>query len=98
VNRGWNEAGDFFPVDRFPEQFNRPNIVRLVLSVQDEEVAIAGTNNRAGLKRAPETVRTTLPPVIEIMRPDNDATFHQQEVTLEYTARSPTGQTTSRSG
>ena len=91
VNRGWNEAADFFPVDRFRDQFNRPDIVRLMLALQDEEAAIAEANRRAGRKRAEESIRTSLPPVIEIMRPENDATFRQQEVTLEYTARSPTG-------
>jgi WD40 repeat protein len=91
VNRSWDEAADFFPVDRFRDQFNRPDIVKLVLDVLDEEVAIAEANKRAGLKRAAETIRTALPPVVEITRPENDATFHQQEVTLEYSARSPTG-------
>jgi WD40 repeat protein len=92
VNRGWNETAEFFSVDRFRNQFNRPDIVKLVLRVQDEEMAIAQANKLAGLKRAAETVRTTLPPVIEIIRPENDARFHQQEVTLEYTARSPKGE------
>lgn len=92
VNRGWNEAAQFFSVDRFRDQFNRPDIVKLVLETLDEELAIDEANKRAGLKRAAETIRTTLPPVVEIMRPENDATFHQQEVTLEYMARSPTGQ------
>ncbi len=91
VNRGWDETAEFFPVDRFRDQFNRPDIVKLVLGLQDEEAAIAEANKRSGLKRAAETIRATLPPVIEIMRPENDAAFRQQEVTLEYTARSPTG-------
>jgi WD40 repeat protein len=92
VNRGWNEAAQFFSVDRFRDQFNRPDIVKLVLETLDEERAVDEANERSGLKRAPETIRATLPPVVEIMRPANDATFHQREVTLEYMARSPTGQ------
>ena len=92
VNRAWNQAAEFFSVDRFREQFNRPDIVKLVLAVQDEETAIAEANTRAGLKRAAETIRATLPPVIEIVRPENETSFRQPEVTLEYTARSPTGQ------
>src|SRR5262249_45951772 len=31
VNRGWNDAAEFFPVGRFREQFNRPDVVKLVL-------------------------------------------------------------------
>jgi len=92
VNRGWNEAAQFFSVDRFRDQFNRPDIVKLVLETLDEERAIDEGNNSSGQKRAAETIRSTLPPVVEIMRPENDATFHQQEVTIEYMAQSPTGQ------
>jgi antitoxin HicB len=91
VNRGGTEAAVFFPADRFREQFNRPDVVNLVLGLQDEEAAIAEANKRAGVKRADEAIRAALPPVIEILRPENDATFRQQEVTLEYQARSPTG-------
>jgi hypothetical protein len=91
VNRGWNEAADFFAVDRFRAEFNRPDIVRLMLGMQDEDAAVAEANKRAGLRRAPETVRTSLPPVIDITSPQNDATFRDRQVTLEYTARSPTG-------
>jgi hypothetical protein len=91
INRGWNETADFFSVDRFREQFNRPDIVKLVLGVQDEEAAITQANKHARVRRAEETIRDTLPPVIEILRPENDATFRQQEVMLEYSARSPTG-------
>jgi len=92
VNRGWNEAAQFFSVDRFRDQFNRPDIVKLVLETLDEDLAVDEANKRSGLKRAAETIRNTLPPVVEIMRPENDATFRQKEVTLEYMARSPTGQ------
>jgi WD40 repeat protein len=91
VNRGWNEAADFFSVDRFRGEFNRPDIVRLMFGMQDEDAAIAEANKRAGVRRAPRTVRTSLPPVIEITSPQNDATFRDGQVTLEYTARSPTG-------
>ena len=37
VNRGWNEAAQFYPADRFRDQFNRPDIVKLVLETLDEE-------------------------------------------------------------
>jgi hypothetical protein len=57
VNRGWNEAADFFPVDRFREQFNRPDIIKLVLGITDEETAIVEAN-----RRADETVRSASPP------------------------------------
>jgi WD40 repeat protein len=91
VNHGWNEAASFFSADRFRDRFNRPDIVKLVLSLQDEDTAIAEADRRSGLMRAEESIRTTLPPVVEIKRPQSDTPFRQREVTLEYTAHSPTG-------
>jgi WD40 repeat protein len=48
VNRGFDSAPDFLPASAFREQFNRPDIVRLVLDVLDEDGAIAEANRRAG--------------------------------------------------
>ena len=31
VNRGWNQEADFFPASQFRAEYNRPDIVRLVL-------------------------------------------------------------------
>ncbi len=31
LNRGWNQEADFFPASQFRAQYNRPDIVRLVL-------------------------------------------------------------------
>jgi hypothetical protein len=91
VNRGWDQAADFFPAERFREQFSRPDIVKLVLGLLDEEKAIEEANKRANLKRAVEDVRAAAPPVVFIQKPEDNATFRTQEVTLEYFAMSPTG-------
>ena len=37
VNRGWNEAADYFPAAQFRDQFNRPDIVQRVLATLDED-------------------------------------------------------------
>jgi len=92
VNRGWNEVADYFPADRFREQFNRPDIVRAVLATRDENEAIAEASRKSGQRRQDPVLREILPPVIEIMDPRPDATFRTQEVTLTYLARNPSGQ------
>ena len=61
VNRGWDEAATFFPADRFREQFNRPDIVKLVLKTLDEGRAIEAANSRPSTRRAEEDVRKILP-------------------------------------
>ena len=64
VNHGWTDRADFFPVDRFRNEFNRPDIVRTVLSSLDEEKAIGDANRRANVTRGTEDVRALAPPPI----------------------------------
>ena len=44
VNRGWNQEADFFPASQFRAQYNRPDIVRLVLQTKDEAEAVRRAN------------------------------------------------------
>jgi len=92
VNRSWDQAADFFPADRFRETFSRPDVVKLVLETLDEEKAVEEANKRAKVTRGAEDVRSITPPLIEIQRPTDNATFRTNEVTVEYIATSPTGQ------
>jgi WD40 repeat protein len=65
VNRGWTEAAHYFSVDRFREQFNRPDIVKLVLETLDEDKAIAAATKDLRSVEAKRTVRdgiATAPP------------------------------------
>ena len=48
VNRGWDQEADFFPASQFRAQYNRPDIVRLVLQTRDEAEASAAPT-RLGL-------------------------------------------------
>ena len=48
VNRGWDRAPDFYPVSRFRNRFNRPDIVKRVLAELDEDTAIAEANRLSG--------------------------------------------------
>ena len=92
VNRGWNEAAQFFPVDRFRDQFNRPDIVKLVLETLDEEQAIEDANKRGKLKRAADDIRAIAPPTVVIRSPQDGSTFRSREVTIDYEVLSMTGQ------
>jgi WD40 repeat protein len=92
VNKGWEEASQFFSVDRFRDQFNRPDIVKLALLTGDETRAIQEANLKANIKRPVEDVRALAPPILVIQKPDDNSTFRSPEVTLQYYAFSPTGQ------
>jgi WD40 repeat protein len=92
LNRGWDEVAQFYSVDRFRDQFNRPDIVKLVLEVLDENKAIEEANTRANVKRAEEDIRKIAPPIVTIQNPGDNSTFRTPEVTIEYNLFSPTGQ------
>jgi hypothetical protein len=107
VNRGWTEAAHYFSVDRFREQFNRPDIVKLVLETLDEDKAIAAATKDLRSVEAKRTVRDGIPtpppapeasdvlaiapPSVVIQSPGDNTAFRTQEVTLEYDVFSPTG-------
>src|SRR5205085_9159990 len=40
VNRGWDQAADFFPASRFRKRFNRPDVVLKILDTLDERKAV----------------------------------------------------------
>ena len=92
VNRGWDQAADFFPASRFRERFSRPDIVRLVLETLDEDAAIKQANEIARRKEDATPLIAHLPPVIRIADPADGARVTNGTVTLAYAARSPSGQ------
>ena len=52
VNRGWDQAADFYPAARFRDRFNRPDIVKRVIGDLDEDTAIAEANRHSGAQPA----------------------------------------------
>jgi WD40 repeat protein len=92
VNRDWDHAPDFYPASRFRDQFNRPDIVKRVLDDLDEDKAVAEANRLAGVRQA-EEVAKKLPPVVAILSPTEGGEFASDGLTLEYSLRSPSGQT-----
>ncbi len=91
LNRGWNQAADFFPASRFRERFNRPDIVQLVLATLDEDAAIKQANEIARRREDTRPLIDHLPPIIRIAAPSIDAHVQNGAVTLEYVLRSPSG-------
>src|SRR5262249_25471778 len=96
VNRGWDQQADFFPVSRFRDRFNRPDIVRLVLETLDEGAAVKQANSASGKKEALQPLAAKLPPVVTIVAPATGSHFSGGDVTIEYTVRSPSGQAIDR--
>lgn len=91
VNRGIEEAPDFFPASQFHERFYRPDIVREALNSYDEEAAIKSANAKAKRPARKDDVASMLPPVIEITAPGDGTPVTDTVVTLSYRMRTADG-------
>ena len=91
VNRGWDQVADFFPASQFRAQYNRPDIVRIVLQTRDENDAVHRANAASGRAVEAKPVATALPPVIAIASPADGAHFSSDSLEIAYSVRSPSG-------
>ena len=57
VNRGWEQAADFFPASRFRERFNRPDVVQKILATLDERTALEEANRDGQNPHRPDADR-----------------------------------------
>jgi len=87
VNRGLDQAADFFPASRFRERFYRPAAVSAVLQTLDIAQALRQTGSAA----APSTP-LPLPPVVNILSPREGEAVSGSAVEVRYVVRSPSGE------
>ena len=92
VNRGWDQEADFFPASQFRAQYNRPDIVRLVLQTRDEAEAVRQANKTSERSVPAKPVAAALPPVVTIQSPPDGSHFSGESVEIAYALRSSTGQ------
>ena len=91
LNRGPDQAADFFPVSRFRSSYYRPDVIEEVLKTLDLDEAVKLANLKAGIKERARAVQEILPPVVEIISPADNSQVETKTVTFRYRVRSPTG-------
>ena len=91
VNRGWNQQADFFPASQFRAQYNRPDIVRLVLQTHDEAEAVRRANAASARGVEAKPIAAALPPVVSILTPADGSHFSRDPIEIGYSLRSPSG-------
>ncbi len=67
VNRGRDQAADFYPIDQFRERFYRPDVISRVLDTLDEKTAVFQANAAAQRQEPTVSVARILPPVVEVV-------------------------------
>jgi WD40 repeat protein len=92
----WNDTPDFFPAAQFHAQFYRPDIISLVLRLGDEERAIEQANAVAKRKDTADNIEALLPPVVEIVTPVGEVATSQNNISLKFRLRSPSGKPVNR--
>jgi WD40 repeat protein len=90
VNRGWNQAADFFPASQFADKFARADVVERVLDTLDEAQAVR-LADKSNPSRTTVPIIESLPPVVSILSPANNTHVDGPTVTIEYLVRSPSG-------
>jgi len=89
LNNGYDRVPDFYPVAQFRDQFNRPDIVALVLKTLDVDEAVRQANAVSG-RKAPTAVADSLPPVVKIVSPADLSAEAESPIEVSYLVRSPT--------
>lgn len=90
VNRGLDQAADFFPASRFRDKFARPDIVERVLATLGEGEAVKAADAARHVKPSDIGVAESLPPVVSIVSP-TDGESASGDVGVTFTVRSPSG-------
>jgi WD40 repeat protein len=91
VNRGKDQAADFFPASRFRATFYRPDIIDRVLETLDEAGAVAAANAALRGRVASATIEQSMPPVVTILSPVFGASFNQGTLRVQASVRQPNG-------
>src|SRR6266545_3287238 len=91
VNRGRDQAADFFPVGQFRATFYRPDVVARVLDTRDEADALRQASAEAGRKPEIVAVPQRLPPVVQILTPQDGAMISTAQLTVRVSLRTPAG-------
>ena len=92
VNNYKNQAANFFPVGQFRSTYYRPDVVSKVLQTGDEQLALKQANQEAGRKQQQASISEQLPPVVEIISPDDESEVAATDVTVRFRIRTPSGE------
>jgi hypothetical protein len=88
LNRGQDQAADFFEAGRFRSRFHRPDVIDRVLETLDEAKALAGADLAANRRQqATPSVAAVLPPVVDVLS-GQDLRASSSSITLRVRGRS----------
>ena len=75
LNRGPEQAADFFPAARFREQFYRPDVISKVMETLDLEKAMRLVRGDIGKQHVQGHIQKVLPPIVAMLALDECASL-----------------------
>ena len=96
---GWHLNNDadkeayFFPASKFRKKYYRPDVIDNVLTTLNEDEAIRIANLASNRRENTTKIVNMLPPVVSITKPTHNQEVTSENVTIEYSAKSPKGET-----
>ena len=91
VNRDKDSSPDFFPLGKFRSSYYRPDIIESILITGNESDTISKTNEDSGRKKENLNLPSHYPPILEIISPKSVFKTSNDEVTIQYKVRTPSG-------
>ncbi len=92
LNNGADNASYFFPASKFRNKYYRPDVIDNILQTIDIDEAVRIANISSNRKQNTTEILNMLPPVVSIIKPYHHQEFTKQNITIEYTALSPSGE------
>jgi WD40 repeat protein len=93
INRGKDQAADFFPASKFKSKYYRPDIVGRILETLDEDEALRIANELAGRKKTETSISQMAPPIVNILAPADGSEISINEIIVRYNVRSSSEET-----
>ena len=91
LNKGPEQAADFYPASRFREVYYRPEVIAKLLDTLDADQAIRLAERESGQRKPQAEVADLLPPVVRILSPEEGSEAKEDEITVRFQVRSPPG-------
>lgn len=88
---GGGAAADFFPAGSFSARFYRPDVTQAVLKTLDGKAALETADRRKAVQAERTDLLASLPPVVLIREPEDDASVPTEKVRVAADVRSPSG-------
>jgi hypothetical protein len=91
INRGKDQAADFFPISHFRDTYYRPDVIAKVLQIGDEAEAVRLANVELGQTKPAAGVQAQLPPVVNLVSGSDTIETRENTVKVRIAVRSPSG-------